>query len=116
MTKHATKILNGDIVRKDHRGKTVTADMACHTLIDIKTCLDIMQVEVHLLIGDVRKFVVILLQYLHSRLKDRSEEICTGLDSAAVDIVYLTFLLRHAIKIESQCVAVAQSGICTEHE
>lgn len=39
--------------------------MARHTLVDAKTCLDIMQVEVHLLIGDVRKFVVILLQYYH---------------------------------------------------
>ena len=90
--------------------------MESQLLPEVQLHLYHMKVVVGFLIAYLRQFVVVLLKHLHRWREDRREELSFGLDTTTIDVVHLAFLLRHALEVESLCVAERQTGVGSEDE
>lgn len=79
-------------------------------LVDAEQRLQRVQVFVSLLVTDMWQHIVVLLQHIHGRLQDWSEEVASGLDAASIYEECVTYQFRMLIEVEGLNVAIGQSS------
>ncbi len=116
VSEHPRHVLDGHVMRQCHRGEGVAGDMEREVLTYLQLQLYHVEIVVRLLVGDLRQAVVVLFQHRHRRGEDGREELRVGLDTAAVYIIEVAFLLRHLLEVECLCVGIRQTGVGGEDE
>lgn len=116
MAKHAHQLLHREAVSEGERCEAVAADVESQALVAIYLFLYEVKIVVGVLVGKFRKLEVPLLQHFHCRRQDRSEELCSRLQTTAVDVVSVANLLRVLLEVEHLGVTIGEPRVGGKNE